>query len=196
MVPAVEEILASSSRSRDQRVLTEFVLLALEQGEALPGLSRALLAVVRDDTWWPRVRTPALDVLIRIRDSGDSANELEELLEEIRTQSVSDPTNELLGTLLNRLYPVSVTPSEVWDYLPTTGDPDLISRCLVFWDRRLLQISSPGDLAELLDGLVERLSELWPLLETRYLSNLPLQLLAAGLEAHGDEIGKERLLGG
>ncbi len=193
MEPAVEEVLASSCRSRDHQLLTEFVLRALGQGEALPGLTRALLAVIRDDTWWPRVRTPALDAFIRLQNSEDMACELEELLAEIRAESVSDPTNELLGTLLTQLYPVGVTPPEVWDYLPTTGDPDLVGRCLVFWDRHLLQSSSPGDLAELLDSLVERLTGLWPLLDAHHLSSLPQQLLAAGVEAHGDEIGKERL---
>ena len=193
MEPAVEEVLASSSRSSDHQLLTEFVLRALGQGEALPGLSRALLTVVRDDTWWPRVRTQALDAFIRIRNSEDVACELVELLGEIRAEGVSDPTDELLGTLLTQLYPVGVTPSEVWDYLPTTGDPDLIGRCLVFWDRHLLQSSSPGELAELLDSLVERHTKLWTLLDARHLSNLPQRLLASGVEAHGDEIGKERL---
>lgn len=60
-------------------------------------------------------------------------------------------------------------------------------------ETRLIQKSSPADLAELLDSLAERLPSLQPALNSRHLSGLPLKLLADGLKAHGDEIETERL---
>ena len=193
MESVLEELLTSSNRSRDHQLLTEFILLILGQGAALPGLSKILLEIVRDDTWWPRINMPALDALIHIHNSQDMTSELKELLADIQSGSVSDPTDELLGTLLTQLYPRELPPSEIWDYLSETGDRELIGRYCVFWDTGLIQKSSPGDLGELLDSLAERLPRLRPALDARYLHGLPLKLLASGLEAHGDKIETRRL---
>ena len=193
MESVLEELLTSSSRSGDHQLLTEFVLLVMGQGEALPGLSRILLEIVRDDTWWPRINVPALDAFIHLHNSQDKTGELKELLADIQSGSVSDPTDELLGTLLTRLYPQELPPSEVWDYLSERGDVELIGRYIMFWDSRLIRKSSPRDLAELLDSLAERLPDLRPALDARHLYGLPLKLLAAGLEARGDEIETKRL---
>ena len=194
MESVLEELLTSSSRSRDHQLLVEFILRVLGKGEALPGLSRILLEIVRDDTWWPRINVPALDAFIHLHNSQDKTGELKELLADIQSGSVSDPINELLGTLLERLYPQELPPSEVWNYLSETGDTELIGRYFVFWNTKLIQKSSPGDLAGLLDSLADKLPRLRSALDARhYLSGLPLKLLAAGLEAHGDAIETKRL---
>ena len=193
MESVLEELLTSSSRSRDHQLFTEFVLLVLGQGVALPSLSRILLEIVRDDTWWPRINKAALDAFIHLHNSQDKTNELKELLADIHTKRVSDPTDELFGSLLAQLYPQELPPSKVWDHLSETGDVELIGRYIAFWNTELIQKSSPGDLAELLDSLAERFPRLRPALEARYLQGLPLNLLAAGLEAHGDKIETQRL---
>ena len=193
MESVLEELLTSSSRSGDHQMLTEFILRVLAQGAPLPGLSKILLEIVRDDTRWPRINVPALDAFIHLHNSQDKTSELKELLADIQSGSVSDPINELLGTLLERLYLQELPPSEVWDYLSETGDTELIGRYFVFWNTGLIQKSSPGDVAELLDSLADKLPHLQPALDARHLSGLPLRLLAAGLEAHGDEIETKRL---
>ena len=104
-----------------------------------------------------------------------------------------DPDNELLGTLLTQLYPRELPSSAVWDYLSETWNPELIGRHCVFWDTGLARKSLPGDVAELLDSLTERLPRLRPALDARHLNGLPLKLLARGLEARGDEIETVRL---
>ena len=193
MESVLKEILASRCRSRDHQLLTEFVLQVLGQGAALPSLSQILLEIVRDDTWWPGINMSALDAFIHLHNSEEKTSELKVLLADIHAESVSDPTNELLGTLLTRLYPQKLPPSEVWEYLSETGDLKLIGRYHMFWHTKLIQKSSPDHLAELLDSLVERLPHLRTALDARWLSDLPAKLLAAGLETHGDEIETERL---
>ena len=194
MESVLEELLTSSSRSRDHQLLTEFILQVLRQGEALPGLSRILLEIVRDDTWWPRINVPALDAFIHLHNSQDKTGDLKMLLADIRSGSVSDPINQLLGTLLTQLYPQELPPPKVWDYLFETGNAKLIGRYFVFWNTELIRKSSPGHLAELLDSLADKLPRLRSALDAHdYLSGLPLKLLAAGLKARGAAIETKRL---
>ncbi|MCY4586272.1 MAG: hypothetical protein OXB98_09575 [Bryobacterales bacterium] len=189
----LEELLTSSSRSRDHQLLVEFILRVLGQGEALQGLSRILLEIVRDDTWWPRINVPALDAFIHLHNSQDKTGDLKMLLADIRSGSVSDPINQLLGTLLTQLYPRELPPQKVWDYLSGIWDRRFFPRYCVFWDTGLILKSSPEDLAELLDSLAEWLPRLRSALDAHYLHGLTLDLLAAGLEARGDEIETRRL---
>lgn len=193
MEPVLKEVLESPCRSRDHQMLATFVLEVLGKSAALPGLSRTLLQVVRDDTWWPRINDAALTAFVHLHNGPDKTKQLRVLLADIQAERVSDPSQELLGTLLNRLYPLAVTPSDVWDYLWETGDVELIGRYLIFWDTGLVQKSSPDHLAALLDSLVLRLPHLQPALDARHLSGLPAKILAAGLEARGDHITTERL---
>lgn len=193
MEPVLKEVFANSCRSRDHQLLAEFVLQVLRQGAPLPALSPILLEIVRDDTWWPRINDSALTAFIHLRNGRDKTKELKVLLADIQAERVSDPSQELLGILLTQLYPLTVTPTEVWDYLWETGDVELIGRYLMFWNTELVQKSSPDHLAELLDSLVRRLPDLRPALDARHLSGLPAKLLAAGLKARGDQIETERL---
>ena len=193
MEQVVKEVLTSPSRTRDHQMLAAFLLRVLGKSAALPGLSRTLLEIVRDDTWWSGINESALDAFIHLHDSQDKTKELKVLLADIQVERVSDPSQELLGTLLRRLYPLALTPSEVWDYLLETGDVELFGRYRKFWNTELVQKSSPGHLAELLDSLVRRLPHLRPALDARRLSGLPAKILAAGLEARGDHIETKRL---
>ena len=193
MEPVLKEVLESPCRSRDHQMLAVFVLQVLAQRAVLPGLSWILLEIVRDHTWWPRINDAALTAFVHLHNGPDKTKQLRVLLADIQAERVSDPSQELLGTLLRRLYPLALTPSEVWDYLLETGDVELFGRYRKFWNTELVQKTSPGHLAELLDSLVRRLPHLRPALDARRLSGLPAKILAAGLEARGDHIETERL---
>ena len=194
MESTLRDVLTESRRDRDQQLVAEFLLLVLQVAPPLPGLSQTMLDIVRDDTWWPRVTEPALDAFIH--NSGDdpkSVSKLRQLLADIQAGRVSDPDNELLGTLLNYLYPQEIRPSEIWGYLLEEGDCELNGRYFLFWNNGLLKRSSDCEVAELLDHMRERLPGLRPALESRYLDNLPVTLLARGLQAYGDELDIARL---
>ena len=193
MEPVLKEVLTSPSRSRDHQMLAAFVLQVLGKGATLPGLSWILLEIVRDHTWWPRINDAALTAFVHLHNGPDKTKQLRVLLADIQAERVSDPSQELLGTVLRRLYPLALTPSDVWDYLLETGDVELFGRYRKFWNTELVQKSSPDHLAELLDSLAQRLPHLRPALDARRLSGLPAKILAAGLEARGDHIETERL---
>ena len=192
MEPVLQAVLTDSSREREHQSVADFVLRILTKGERLPRLSELLLDITRDDTWWPRVA--ALDAFIHnCPDSEDKTRTLRTLLADIHSGSLADTDNELLGTLLARLYPHDLPPAEVWDYLSEQGYPELLGRHRRFWDMGLMEKSSDEQVAELLDHLKDRFPDLQPALYVRHLNGLPLKLLARGLEVHGDLIKPGRL---
>ena len=192
MEPVFRAVLTDSSREREHQSIADFVLRILTKGERLPRLSELLLDITRDDTW--RSRVAALDAFIHnCPDNQDKTSKLKGLLADIQAGSPADTDNELLGTLLARLYPHDLPPSEVWDYLSEQGYPELLGRHRRFWDMSLMEQSSDEQVTELLDNLKERLSGLQSALNVRHLNGLPLKLLARGLEVHGDLIKPERL---
>ena len=190
----IKEVLNNSNRDRDHQMFTGFVLDVLREGGPLPNLSEILLKIVHDDTRWPRVNCAALAAFIHnCSDIEDKTSTLKALLSDIHTGALSDPDNELLGTLLVQLYPQELPPSEVWDCLSEKGDPDFFGSYWLFWDTELLKKSSDELVAELLDHLHERLPDLQPVLDVRHLNQLPLKLLVRGLKAHGDQLDTEHL---
>ncbi len=215
MEPKFRKILTSSSREEEHQRVVCLALLVLTEGECLPGFSELLLEIVRDDTRRPHVNYAALDAFIHsCPDSEDKTNKLKTLLADVQDGSVFDPDKELLGTLLTHLYPRDLSPSEVWDYL--SGEEDdaegeligewgmqdytfaarnakSIGEDIGFWLTGLPENSSDEQVVELLDNLKERLPRLQSVLDARLLHDLPLQLLAQGLEAHGDGLDTKRL---
>ena len=189
----LREVLRDSDRTRDHQAFTDFVLRFLAEGTPLPDLGVLLIAIVRDDKWWPRVNTSALNAFIHnCPDGQDKADELRSLLADTRAGRVSDPDNELLGLLLYELYPRHLSPSQVMAIYSETSFREshsgMYSR--FFWSG-LLEKSSDDQVAELLDILNERPEGTRK--KRRGLQSLSVSLLARGLQAHGDQLPPKRL---
>ena len=194
MESTLREVLTDQRRDVDHQSTVVFLLHVLQHGNPLPDLSQTLLDIVRDDSWWPWVSASALDAFICNSTEGlDTTSKLNELLRDIHAGRVPDPDNELLGTLLIRLYPEEVEPSQVWDYLAAGARSELVGRYVVFWERSVVNRSTDEDVYMLLDGLRKRLPDLRSALELHRLDRLPSKLLARGLKAHGDKIDTRRL---
>ena len=196
MEPVLREILTDPARDKQHQMLALFVLRILEVGTPLSGLSELLLDIVHDDTRASSVKVLSLDAFLHTYpDSQEKTAALERLLADVQSGCVADPDDELLGTLLTRLYPHDLPASQVWNYLSEPGDSNLIGRYVWFWDRCLLGQSSDEDVCELLDGLLCPPSGLWSALKMAELAleDLPLKLLARGLNAYGDRIPTEQL---
>ena len=191
---AIRDILHDPRRDRDHQAATDLILRALRHGAPLAGLATVLLEVIYDDTRWPRVTKAALDAFIHATaESEDGAGHLKGILSDISNGTIGDPDNELLASLLVALYPREIPPSEIWRYLTTRGNADLIGAYFVFWERRLLEQSSDRDIAELLDRLNELMPDLRATFRMYYLDPLPTRLLARALESLGDEQEPVRL---
>ena len=193
--PVLKTILTDSRREEKQQLIADFALCVLREGSPLPSLSDLLLEIVRDDTWWPHVNHAALDAFIdNCPHSEDKVGKLKALLADIQSGDVPDPDSELLGTLLIRLYPQDLPPSEVWGYLSGEGILEHFhGRYRGFWEVDLLEKASDEQVAELLNNLKERLPNLQSALGVLHLHDLLLKLLARGLQAHGDQLDTESL---
>ena len=194
MEAAFREILTDSSRAREQRVFVYFLLNVLARGAPLPGLSDILFGIARDETGPTDLSARALDAFIHsCPGSSERTLRLQELLADVHRLRVPDPDGELLGTLLTRLYPDELRPSVVWDYLSESANSAFWGRYFSFWKYRLVERSAVAEVAELLDAMAARRDALWPVLESRGLQDLPVCLVARGLEALGDQVEASRL---
>lgn len=182
-------ILTSSDRDETHQALTHCVLDAMSHGSKLNHLDKTLLGIIRDPTWFPRIRLTALKVLQQnSREDSGSKKSLNLLLDEISTGMVDDLDDSLLGSLLTELYPSTVSAREVLNYLHTPKRPNYFGSYLSFWDRQLLNQSSDSDVSTLLDGLISKMSTMQQILETHHMRDLTAKLLARGLEKFGESI--------
>ncbi len=190
--PVFRDILSNSSRETEHQTYVDFVLRLLREGSAIPGLSDLLVDIVRDETRWPGINVLALDAFVLCE--AKEPRILKSLLKDVEAGHVSDPDNEILGTLLWRLYPKEIPPSVVWKYLFENASTSVAGRYLRFWEYDLIEISSDAQVAELLDNLRLRLAELNiepARAELPY--SFPLKLLSRGLSVQGDKLDIDRL---
>ena len=191
--PDMEEefrtILTASDRCETHQALADCVLDAMAHGTKFTHLNDTLLSIVRDDTWWPRIRQAALRVVQRNGDGSPNFGiHLKKLLDEIKNGVVGDPDDDLMGYLLAVLYPSTVSPTEVLGYLHTPKRRNYIGSYLMFWDHNLLDQSSDSDVRALLDELTTRMDILQPILDDHHLCDLTAGLLVRALEVFGEFI--------
>ena len=185
---AIRDILNDPGRDTDHQAVTGLLLSAFRYGQPLNGLAPVLLEVIYDDTRWPRVTKAALDAFIyTTMGREDGASRLKGILSDIDNGAISDPDNELLGTLLACLYPREIPPIEIWRYLTTKGNPNFFGSYFAFWAFRLLERSSDQHIAELLDGLNELKPALRDAFRMHHVDDVPCKLLARALNKLGTE---------
>lgn len=183
------QILQSSQRDEGTQAHMDCVLDILHYGAAIPALAEQLLAMVKDSTLWQRLRKSALDTWLDI----SPADEAKRLLDEIDSGQVVDEDDELLGRLLNQLYPAHLKPNELLRHLHPPKSARLIGNYLMFWDYRLPERAPDNHLPSLLTGLSQRRDMFG---ETRLdgdLSRATGQLVARALEALGDKASDEQI---
>lgn len=184
MDAALVERLKNPDRSRAQQGVMEVLVTTLSSATPGTGPSEALLAVVQDPTYWPRVRHRALDAWIRsLGDGPDRVARLRTLLNEFHDNPDNDPSRELMGTLLPILYPNQIGPAEVWKYLLPPSRL-VIGRFFRFWSQ-LPQTCPPEHLPAHLDHLAGTGGLRREDPESLPPAHLPTSLLARALRVSG-----------
>ncbi len=198
MEDVFREALTSQKRDEIHQGLVVVLVEALRHGPVIPELTDFVLGVVKDDSWWPRIRHRALDMILQQdRNNQQTDTTLMALLADVYDGSVPDPDDELLGLLLHRLYPSKLSASEVFRYLRTPKNNVLSGVYRFFWYDVAMD-STNTQRAELLDILVEQRHELWEKIREdphpgNPASNLPSLLLAYFLNASHEAIAPNRL---
>ncbi len=200
MVGTFGQLLSASARDHTRQPFAFILLAILLHIPAIPELAEILLAIVRDADCRPGMRREALDVLVTwTRNDGASAFAPEALLSDIANGTMSDPSDDLLGTLLGALYPTRLSVSEIMPYLREPRIPSDFGRFRTFWRQTVPGESSPLQLAECLDAIANNLDGLRPALVAAPGGNSPLTdvpaLLLDRLLGHGRaELPANRLI--
>ena len=195
------EILADPARDDARQAFIVIVIEMLGHGPALPGLADPMMGIVRDATWWPRIRQRALNAFIKSRRDREKAfAELEALTADVYAERVPDPEDDLLGCLLTTLYPRALSAQEVLKFLRIPKRPGHCHKYEYFWAGPLLNKSTPLQIAQILDDLVVRydtlrveLQKYEPGSSVLYLLELPRILLGRFLETSQEEPDTQRL---
>ena len=198
MVPTMRGLLSDvRTGAVDERLATLMleILANADDPQSVADLEGELAAILWSEAQPAPIGRRALYAYLHIVPASDARTRvLRRLLDTVQDGSIPDPDDGVRGALLEVLYPEEVTPSEVWTYALPRND-HVVNRFWMFWNQTLLEESSDGDLAELLDSLHEDASRLAPVLEQSNLEALPAELLARCLEANGDLQDPERLYG-
>ncbi|MEO7479777.1 MAG: hypothetical protein ABIT70_04115, partial [Sulfuriferula sp.] len=191
MAHTFREILSSPLRDDKNQKLIDYVLDALRYGERMSALTDLLEAIARDASYWPRIRKATIQVLMHVVPVDPS--KLLGLAKDIHAGNIEDREDEILGTILGRLYPHTIQPAQIFDYLHPPKNPDLIGSYFMFWIHRLPENTAKENIYTLLDKLVKILPGIRKVLKKHQLNKMVGKLLVRGLEERGDEIANDRL---
>ncbi len=198
MEEVFREALTSQKRDEIHQGLVVVLVEALRHGPAISELTDFVLGVVKDDSWWPRIRHRALDMILQQdRNNQQTDATLMALLADVYDVSVPDPDDELLGLLLNGLYPSKLSTWDIPRYLRTPKNKVLSGVYGLFWYNVAMD-STNAERAALLDILVEQRRELWEKIREdpgpgNPACRLPALLLARFLNESRKDIVPDRL---
>lgn len=190
MVAHLKLILASPARDEGSQALTDCVIDAVHFGDPLPQLKDELNAAISDTTRWPRIRNNALIAYIHL--FGSQQNDLREIAEDIRDGKIEDPEDEMLGVLLNELFPDVIKADEVFSYLHKPKNDHLIGMYHIFWSHKISEVAGDSDVPILMDILAAKKP---PVLEDHNnhgVKKMVGGLLCRAIREHGDKITDER----
>jgi len=188
-------LLASADRSPPHMAVLDCTLNALTHGLPMPALAPALEQIVRDKTYWTDLRPDALNVLVIYAQVENDASTLTHLLASVYTNVVEDPEDELLGTLLQALYPDQISPNRVWQYFCEPKAKNLRGVYWQFWHELPKQAASQNEIAVLLDSLVGIGYQLKNEYDHLGSADIVGELLVYGVRQHGAQIETKRLYG-
>ena len=179
-------------RSKGRQAVVGLLLHALSGTAGVRPCIEGLERTLRDATWDRWVRRCALRALLH-HTSDSASSMLVQLLDDIRDGRVEDRDGDLLGTVLDHLYPVHLGPERIWDYLVPRGRPDHVGTYRVFWSAHLPNRTTGEDLVTLLRCLGEQGEIFADQLGDDWLHLLIQKLVRRALDHAGDRVSASTL---
>ena len=191
--------LSSPSRTDSHQVHTYFLLNVLKHGSPISEMSDAVLRIVEDDTWRPKVRIEALRVLVGLPPSDTRRQEiLLNLWHRVDAGEIADYDDEMQGILLRQLYPTVISPGQILDHLRWPKQPNLRGSYQAFWNIFIAKQSTTSQLAVLMDRVADRIPDIYELLQIRMVGTNPFSNFLPSIATRtilefGDEVMPARL---
>lgn len=192
MSSRILELLNNPSREKHDQEILDCILDGLHHSECIPELNGVLIFIIRDKTYWGRIRIGALQAFMH--QYPDDVVNLLSLVEDIRTNRIDDDENRLLNLLLSRLFPGKISANKIFDYLrpvkAARGNHIIVD---LFWDGKFLESVVDQDLPTLLDELAKRDNNLFRQSSGQNLFGMVGKLLVRALPIYGENISGDRL---
>lgn len=154
MQDTYEALLNNPTRSDAHQALLDCVLDAIRHGQPLPALLPTLSRVVRDRSHAIHTRTNAAQAwLAQARHAGQGMQVAQGWLTDVRQGILDDPQDELLGVLLDELYPQHAQPSEVMQHFHVPKAESFHGSYLRFWRTQLIERTPAASRPLLADAL-------------------------------------------
>lgn len=186
-------ILGRHERDDVSQSMAACVLDILREAEPIPGLEPAIKVIVLDHAWWPSIRRRALETWFKYSPPADEAIAL---LDALCFGQGSEANDKLTGVLLAELYPKRILAENLFGYLHTPKERNVVGGDYsMFWGYTLPTSAPDADLPILLDQLAGRTGlVVSDEMEFSFYWNRMLgALLSRALQVHGDHIGDDRL---
>jgi hypothetical protein len=186
-------LLSSPERSPAHLVLVDCVLDALAHGQAMPGLKPELEKVIRDAGYWSDSRRMALRVLLVLEEKANNWQASLALLQDVSVGTVEDAQDELLGSLLTKLYPAQISAAQLWQYFKQPKSDTFFGAYRSFWYHLADKYASTEDIPMLLDALIAQGYQLDNRPDRLGSAGVIGKLLHSALKAYGSVIDVPRL---
>ena len=182
-------VLLDPKRDDSTQTYVVFILKVLKQSASQTQLIKELREIAADDSRWEQVRRHALDAWL---ESGVTDSQAIEFLNHLTQGKISDPSEELTGILLGKLFPNAISISQILNYLHLPKSK-ILGMYQHFWSYEFPKIVPENDLPSVLDQLSER-NDLQSLNWIEFhISRTIAALVARGVQVHGDRIPDTKL---
>jgi hypothetical protein len=193
MAPVFRHWMRSSSREPAHQAVVECIADAIQYGDKALMLADELEAIVRDASYDEHVREHALDAWLSRLD----VHAAKRLLEDVHHQQVSDPQDQLLGAILDVLYPVALSPKEALKYLRAEKKRFFIGNYRMFWMYGFQEKLPEDQILDITDRVTGEMQDCADDDDTdrgsHLVARLALRLVLAALLKYGESIDGRRL---
>ena len=191
MIQSIRSVLNQCKDSTEDSRVAGLLLNASAHADPLPELVPTLVDIAQDNGRHTQVKSAALDTLICYNEKLDCNSDLLKLFEKVTREEITDPDQEMYGSLLKVLYPAHIPIDQLWKYYEAKNDFHFGSYDR-FWVTDLPSLATDQTVAELLDASYHSIDHL--LQEcNRNLKTCLIKLLRRGITGSDESISVNRL---